>query len=1142
MIKTKVIKRYIQTLPIQDMIMRTDHLAESIQFELVNWIENIDYGAEGWQWFIYYRTTIDPPVVTPISYSVSEDGKHTYLLWEVDHNITKRSGNLDFQIRGKLDTDKGLIEWNSSVATINLGTALDPDDHDTDENILEWYLDRMEQLAQSGIADITAERDRAMAVEAELRADLDAEIERSITADNSLQQQVDEIKNSSNEELTQLRIDLTNEINRSQREDVRLTRELTSEVNRAKDAEKVITDNLNSEIERAKQEERNIKGAMESHVLDLTNKIEQETERAKQEERNIHGVIEDRTLQFTTALEAETERAKNEEQDIRNSLDEKANQLTEAINAETERATAAEEALSERLDNQQEDFTALIEAETKRATEAEQQIQSNLEAETERATAREDEIEKNLTDALNAETERATNRENEIETSLTESINTESNRAREAEKALDDKITAETERATEAETTLRSDLIKAIEAETERATTAEEQLQSNLDIETNRAIGRENEIEDALEAEVTRSTLADRNHDQAIEQAGVDLTNAKAELQSNINKEQQRAEAAEAQLQSNIDAEVKRATTAEEAISDHIDAVESSLTADLTVISTKLNKEIVERTRVTDALTTSLNDTATTLADEISRSTAEDQQHSNEISRLSGEITSANILEVTEGVPAGVAHRYILSITLDGKAETRGIPIDIPVSDAISDGYFDEESNELVFTLSDGNEVRIPFNDLIQYYRAGDGLELINVDHENNELRVKLDTTAGTQGILKTSVNGLTADLSNYYPKPDTDSLLAKKQNTLIEDNSQGTSTPEYYPPVTVSKDTDIISLNPNIPSDLGVALRTAQQVSTWVLNISGTTINGNKIAKQEGENILGVTIRLYESINGFAPPTEGNVLIAGKNGAYKDSTFTIAKSVPADAKFTDTLYYPTTENNPEGLFTREEQVKLEGIQKGAEVNVQADWLAEDGDAFIRNKPGLATQSEDGFMSSEDKTKLDSVDENAEENQNAFSTITVGTESINADSKTDHIYFKGEGSTTVSVDPDTSTITIKSEDVAQSDWNETDTESPAYIKNKPGLATPTKDGFMSASDKDKLDKVEDTYLPLMGGTMVGPINSQNVVPTANATYSSGSDTNRYQNVYASNGYFLGSPADGKGIFFNASTGGFDFIC
>lgn len=1135
MIKTKVIKRYIQTLPIQDMIIRTDNLAESIQFELVNWIEDIDYGAEGWQWFIYYKTTIDSPVVTPITYTVSEDRNHVYLLWDVDHNITKRSGNLDFQIRGKLDTEKGLIEWNSSVATINLGHALDPDDHDTDENILEWYLDRMEQLAQSGIADILSERERAMAVEAELRADLDAEIERSITKDNDLQQQIDEMEGLSTEITDALRRDLTAEINRSTREDIRLNTALNAEISRATEAENQLQDNLDAEIERAteaenllkedltaeteraKQEERNLRGALESNVLDLTNKIEAETERATNREQELEDAINQGSSELNAKIDAEIERATNEETAIRNEMAENVSDLNSSIQAETERATQAEQQLQNNLD-----------AETQRATEAEQQLQSNL-----------DTAKKELEDSIQAETDRATEAEETLRTDLTEAINIEQERAETAEKALDDRITAETERATNAENTLRTDLTSLINQETQRATEAETTLQSNIDAEEERATNREDEIEAKLDAEIQRSTTADNKHDADIAQTNSDLADAKEELQANIDAEEQRATNAEALLQSNIEAETNRATTAENALGNRITEVEGSLTSSITILQRDLQTEVQTRTTETTRLTQDLNTTNTNLTNttnslnsEIERSTAEDE-------KLTDEVTSLSILEGS--APAGIAHRYYLSLTRGGSATTRGVYIDIPVSDAISAGYFDEENNELVFTLSNGNEVRIPFNDLIQYYGAGDGLQLTEVDHENNQFSIKFDTASGTQGILSATVNGLAINLSNYYTKPESNNLLNEKQDNLIEDTSQST---RYYPPVRVDAESNIITLKPEILADLGIAYQYSGDARAWVINLAGTTINGIPIGQQTDTDILGKTIRLYEPLEGNTPPTVGNVLIAGENGTYKDSTFTIQKSVPADAKFTDTLYYPTTEDNPEGLFTRTEQVKLENIQAGAEVNVQPDWNQTDDtqDDFIKNKPVNATQTTDGFMSHEDKTKLDDIQAGAEVNQNAFSNVTVGESTVSASSKTDTFTLVGEGSTTVTADLETKTITIKSEDVAQADWEETDIESPAYIKNKPGLATSTEDGFMSASDKDKLDKVEDTYLPLAGGTMTGPINSQNLVPTANATYSQGSDTNRYQNVYASNGYFLGSPADGKGIFFNATTGGFDFIC
>lgn len=1060
MIKTKVIKRYIQTLPIQDMIIRTDNLAESIQFELVNWIEDIDYGAEGWQWFIYYKTSIDPPVVTPITYSVSEDGKHTYLLWEVDHNITKRSGNLDFQIRGKRDTDKGLIEWNSSVATINLGHALDPDDHDTDENILEWYLDRMEQLAQSGIADIIAERDRAMAVEAELRKDLDAEIDRSVSKDNDLQQQIDNFKNESSEDLVRLRLDLTNEINRSTKEDIRLNSALNAEIQRATDAENQLNKNLNAEIERAqsaekelredltaeteraKQEERNLKGALEANVLDLTNKIEAETERAQDEERNIHGVIEDRTLQFTNALEAETERATNEETAIRKEMADNVSDLTDSINAETERAK-----------------------------QAEAQLQANIDAENQRAVARENEIEKNLTDALNAETERA-------ET---------------AEKALDDKITAETERATQAESDLDTKFTNSLNSEIERATNRENEIEKNLteaiEDEQTRAIGREQEIESNLNAEISRSTLADENHDKAIEQTNADLASAESELQANIDAEKQRATQAETQLQANIDAEKARAEGVEEDLDNRITEVQGSLTTSISILQEDLREEVQTRSTETQTLTQNLNNTnsllnttRTELQNEVTRSTNED-------TRITGEIDSFNIVELTPA-PTGVAHRYYLTVTKNGSAQTRGVYIDIPVSDAIKAGYFDEKTNELVFTLSNDSEVRIPFNDLIQYYDAGNGLQLTHRDEENNEFSIKFDTGSGTQGILSASVNGLKIDLSNYNTKQEDADALALKQNNLVEDTSQTT---RYYPPISVNKDTSIITIKPEILADLALAYEYSGDARAWVINLAGTTINGVPIGDQTSTDILGKTIRLYEPLQDNDAPTEGNVLIAGKNGAYKDSTFTIAKSVPADAKFTDTTYEPVSETVEEGLFTRVEQEKLENIQAGAEVNVQSDWNATDGDAFIKNKPVNATQTVDGFMSHEDKTKLDNIQAGAEVN-------------------------------------------------VQPDWNQGDSSQDDYIKNKPGLATPTSDGFMSAEDKARLDELDAEYLPLTGGTMTGDINSQNIVPTANNIYDIGSDTNRVKNVYSANAFYLGTPADGKGIFFNATTGGFDFIC
>lgn len=53
-----------------------------------------------------------------------------------------------------------------------------------------------------------------------------------------------------------------------------------------------------------------------------------------------------------------------------------------------------------------------------------------------------------------------------------------------------------------------------------------------------------------------------------------------------------------------------------------------------------------------------------------------------------------------------------------------------------------------------------------------------------------------------------------------------------------------------------------------------------------------------------------------------------------------------------------------------------------------------------------ATSSSDGLMSKEDKIKLDTIKENAEENQNTFANIAVGSTTISADLKTDTLTIK----------------------------------------------------------------------------------------------------------------------------------------
>lgn len=88
--------------------------------------------------------------------------------------------------------------------------------------------------------------------------------------------------------------------------------------------------------------------------------------------------------------------------------------------------------------------------------------------------------------------------------------------------------------------------------------------------------------------------------------------------------------------------------------------------------------------------------------------------------------------------------------------------------------------------------------------------------------------------------------------------------------------------------------------------------------------------------------------------------------------------------------------------FTDAYKNKLDGIEPGAEVNVQADWSVSDdtSDAYIKNKPSTATDTTAGLMSASDKQKLNGIANNAEVN-------------------------------------------------VQADWSQTDSSQDDYIKNKP---------------------------------------------------------------------------------------------
>ena len=139
----------------------------------------------------------------------------------------------------------------------------------------------------------------------------------------------------------------------------------------------------------------------------------------------------------------------------------------------------------------------------------------------------------------------------------------------------------------------------------------------------------------------------------------------------------------------------------------------------------------------------------------------------------------------------------------------------------------------------------------------------------------------------------------------------------------------------------------------------------------------------------------------------------SGSTAVQPEDLATVATSGSYDdlidkpANLVQDASYVHTDNN----FTNAEKDKLDGIEAGAEKNVNADWSATGGNSEILNKPENLVQDPnyvhtDNNFTNSDKSKLGNIEAGAEKN-------------------------------------------------VQSDWNQTDSSADDYIKNKPSIETLT---------------------------------------------------------------------------------------
>ncbi len=349
----------------------------------------------------------------------------------------------------------------------------------------------------------------------------------------------------------------------------------------------------------------------------------------------------------------------------------------------------------------------------------------------------------------------------------------------------------------------------------------------------------------------------------------------------------------------------------------------------------------------------------------------------------------------------------------------------------VGDKYLD-----LVLANANNDHIYIPVSDLVDTYSAGNGLDLtdsnfsIKIDSDGESyltvgenglklfgidsiLDTKVDKVSGKSLVLDTEID----KLSLLPSKTDLDTAVseAKKSGDIAQSNLT-THINNTSNPHSVTK------------SQLGLGDVDNTSDKNKPISIATQTALDNKQDKSTAVTYSGTVGSALQPI------------YVTSTGAVAATTYQLNKTVPSDAKFTDTTY------------------------------------------------DVATTKVDGLLSSSDKSKLDGIEANSEVNQNAFSNIVVGTTTISAGSKTDSFTLYGSN-VTLNSDKSKITIGINKDNVVSALGYTPPTKDTTYSN-----ATTSTAGLMSVSDKLKLDGIAENankyVLPnastsTLGGIKVG---------------------------------------------------------
>lgn len=490
---------------------------------------------------------------------------------------------------------------------------------------------------------------------------------------------------------------------------------------------------------------------------------------------------------------------------------------------------------------------------------------------------------------------------------------------------------------------------------------------------------------------------------------------------------------------------------------------------------------------------------------------------------------------------------YVLTLSgtkIDGTSFVVPNPIDLPLESVVVSGSYDSVNKKIILTLKDGSTIEFSIADLISGLQeeitpsnklsadliedgvtnkvvtqsekttwnnksdfSGSYNDLTDKPHiPNDQIQSDWNQSDSTQvDYIKnkpTNVSSFNNDagyltehqsLSNYYTKSETDDLLDDKAD--ISDLATVATTGSYNdlsnkPTIpTVNNSTITIQKNgstvnsftlnqssnktinitvPTTASDVSALPASTKYGASLSVSIDSTTYVITAQLKDQDGNNLGTaqTIDLpLESVvvSGSYDSATKKVVLTLKDGSTIDfSIADLVSGLQTEITSTNKLSADLIEDGTTNkVYTATEKTKLTGIANGAEVNVQSNWNETNtsSDAYILNKPTIPQVLDNPQGTETDAAPSVRYVENIRSEVDFRQHVDGTSIDVSAD---DDLYVKSLSADKLTNGTNNKVFTsaeqlkltgieIGAQVNVQSDWNETNVLSDAYILNKPTI-------------------------------------------------------------------------------------------